>query len=480
MFATTFERLVELIIWSTLPRMRSSVLTFLALLAGYAWTARAEAPSRDTGGPLVVIGLDAATYDIIDPLIAAGELPNLKGLIANGARAVLQSESPIRSPALWTTIATGQPRSVHGIYDFVTGSSYWPKGQRHTNGSLVTSDMRRSKALWQYASEAGKRVLVVGWLNSWPAERVNGVMVAPFVALGQHKQTSIKGKIYKDEKRQSYPKEVFGQIRNKVVSPDAISTAMLSEIVDIPPPDSPLFARVPKLRRYLYTVRWSLASALTNFAIIDDRMRAEKPFDLVMTFFDGSDTLAHRFWLFRQPLPDIQRRLRAHGIDPKLAPELKRRFGEAVENYYRFIDRELGRLLERLPRSSTVALVSDHGFGTYPEARAIHSTTPFDGMHTLEGVWVLSGSGARSNARVSERITQYDIVPTLLYRLGLSIPKELPGRVVDSLFSPKFNAGRKTRSTDATTFVRTKKKKDGPTPFENRELERLRSLGYVQ
>ena len=123
-------------------------------------------------------------------------MPTFAKLIEGGTRSVLMSEKPMRSPALWTTIATGQPRATHRIFDFVTGSWYWPKAERKKKQRLVTSDMRESPALWNMASDAGKESLVVGWLNTWPAEKINGVMVAPYVALGKKKQTSIKGKIY--------------------------------------------------------------------------------------------------------------------------------------------------------------------------------------------------------------------------------------------------------------------------------------------
>ncbi|MEO1172025.1 MAG: alkaline phosphatase family protein [Myxococcota bacterium] len=426
-------------------------------------------------GPVVVLGLDAATFDIIDPMVERGELPHLAELMAGGTRAVLESEKPIRSPALWTTLATGQPRNVHGIYDFVTGSSYWPKEKRSETSRLVTSDMRRSKALWQYASDAGQEVLVVGWLNSWPAEKVNGVMVAPFVALGQYKQTSIKGKIYKDARDQTYPRELFRSLEPVVVSPEQITAAQVREIVEPPPPGSKLFTDIPKLERYLYTVRWSLASALTNFAIIEDQL---KEHDLVMTFFDGSDTLAHRFWLFREPIGNVERRLVRHGMPKSRALELKARFGTAVENYYRFIDRRLGRLRQRLPKDATIVLISDHGFGTYDNERAIHSSTPFDGMHTLDGVLIANGPGIKQGARI-ERLDHYDVVPTLLYRLGLPVPSELPGEVATELFTRGFNESR-THVVSRGTTQRQLDKQKTDVPFEDAEIERLRSLGYVK
>ncbi|MEM6532116.1 MAG: alkaline phosphatase family protein [Myxococcota bacterium] len=443
------------------------IVTFIIALL-VAANARAE-------GPVVVLGLDAATYDVIDPLVERGELPNLAKLMARGSRAVLESERPIRSPALWTTLATGQPRSVHGIYDFVTGSNYWPKEKRSETSRLVTSDMRRSKAIWQYASEAGREVLVVGWLNSWPAEKVNGVMVAPFVALGQYKQTSIKGKIYKDARDQTYPRELFHQLEPLVVSPDDISAAQVRQIVRPPPPGSKLYEDIPKLERYLYTVRWSLASALTNFALIEEQLKNQS---LVMTFFDGSDTLAHRFWLFRETLSNIERRLERHGMPASRALELKARFGEAVENYYRFIDARLGVLIDKLPPESTVVVISDHGFGTYDKARAIHSSTPFDGMHTLDGVLIAAGPGIKRGSQV-KRLNHYDVVPTLMYRLGLAIPSELPGRPATELFETSFNEGRSSIVSRDTTRRNTEDDKTD-IPFEDAEIERLRSLGYVK
>ena len=71
----------------------------------------------------------------------------------------------MRSPALWTTIATGQPRAVHGIFDFVTGSHYWP--EQSEDRQLVTSDMRRSPSMWDVMTAANRRSLIA---NVWNAD----------------------------------------------------------------------------------------------------------------------------------------------------------------------------------------------------------------------------------------------------------------------------------------------------------------------
>src|SRR5688572_19178294 len=249
----------------------------------------ASEPARPEGahrrGPLVVVGVDGMTFDVLDPMVARGELPHLAELMSQGARAVLESEHPMRSPALWTTIATGQPRNRHRIFDFVTGSAYWPRAERNVPQRLVTSDMRREPALWNLVGPQ-VRSLVVGWLNTWPAETLPGTMVAPYVALGQLRQTSIKGKIYSHQAGQVYPRELTPHITPLILDAEDVTSEAVAELVDVPPPGSALYRAIPQLDRYLFTVRWSIASTLTNTNIVESQLRTDN-YDLVMTYFDG-------------------------------------------------------------------------------------------------------------------------------------------------------------------------------------------------
>ncbi|MCK5688596.1 alkaline phosphatase family protein, partial [Myxococcota bacterium] len=336
-------------------------------------------------GPVIVIGADAMTFDLIDPMIKAGKLPNIKRLIQKGASGVLKSEKPMRSPALWTTMATGQPRKVHKIYDFVTGSSYWPKREREKEQRLVTSDMRQSRAIWNFATSGGKRSLVVGWLNTWPAEELNGVMVAPYVALGERRQTSIKGKIYKNAKNQTYPPELFETLQDKIVRANSVSPKTVARILDVPPKGARIYKDIPKLKRYLYTARWSLAGTATNLELVKS-LSKKTDYDLVMTYFDGTDTLAHRFWLMRQPLPTIRKRLSHFGIPPKYAEEMKRRFGMSVENFYVVIDEAIGDLWKEFGDDATIIVLSDHGFGDHTRPKYYSKDVPFDGEHKENGI----------------------------------------------------------------------------------------------
>ncbi|MCD6241078.1 alkaline phosphatase family protein, partial [Candidatus Bathyarchaeota archaeon] len=51
--------------------------------------------------PIIIIGLDGATFDLILPWIKSGKLPFLREIMKNGAYGELLSTIPILSPAAW-------------------------------------------------------------------------------------------------------------------------------------------------------------------------------------------------------------------------------------------------------------------------------------------------------------------------------------------------------------------------------------------
>ena len=115
---------------------------------------------------IILIGLDGATFDIIEPMVAAGELPEFGRLMAAGAYARLRSEEPMVSPAIWTTIATGRFRQNHNISGFLSSRG------NPENPILVATSDRHGAALWNIVSLFPKTVGVVGWWATWPAVRV--------------------------------------------------------------------------------------------------------------------------------------------------------------------------------------------------------------------------------------------------------------------------------------------------------------------
>ena len=66
----------------------------------------------------LVVGFDGATFDIIDPMLRDGKLPNIRRLLEDGKRTTLTSSFPPLSAIAWTSITTGVNPGKHGLYDF--------------------------------------------------------------------------------------------------------------------------------------------------------------------------------------------------------------------------------------------------------------------------------------------------------------------------------------------------------------------------
>jgi predicted AlkP superfamily phosphohydrolase/phosphomutase len=67
----------------------------------------------------LAIGLDGCSWNVLDPLLETGELPNLARLRAEGAHGVLESTVPFYTGAAWASFATACSPAAHGIYDFL-------------------------------------------------------------------------------------------------------------------------------------------------------------------------------------------------------------------------------------------------------------------------------------------------------------------------------------------------------------------------
>src|SRR5688572_26653790 len=96
---------------------------------------------------ILIIGLDAATMDLMKPWTKAGHLPELARLMQEGAYSTLISTANMHSASAWTSILTGLNPGRHGLYvfsdrDFKTGQQVFFKGGDR-NGELISSHLSR-------------------------------------------------------------------------------------------------------------------------------------------------------------------------------------------------------------------------------------------------------------------------------------------------------------------------------------------------
>ena len=143
------------------------VATVLAALALGRLAPPPSAAALSLHGPVVLLGWDGADPRVIEDLLGAGLMPNLRGLRQRGAYGRLRSHAPYLSPLLWTSVATGRRPPEHGVLDFVAGD---PAGRV----APIGRGCRRVKALWELADERRLESLVVNWWASDPPDRVLG------------------------------------------------------------------------------------------------------------------------------------------------------------------------------------------------------------------------------------------------------------------------------------------------------------------
>ena len=66
---------------------------------------------------LVILGLDGATWTVLDPMRRRGLMPNLDALLAQVRARDLALDVPPVTSAAWTTMMTGCGPARHGVFD---------------------------------------------------------------------------------------------------------------------------------------------------------------------------------------------------------------------------------------------------------------------------------------------------------------------------------------------------------------------------
>lgn len=408
-----------------------------ALSAAAARPASAEkgvaGGTKKTPAKVLVIGVDGVSLNLLVPMAKKGVAPVMGQLLREGTRANLDVIWPLRTPQVWTSAATGKLPGQHGIWDHKSNSYFNPPEIRTQAAKTVTSADRKSKAVWQLLDAKGIRTLTVGWMASWPADTLeHGIMVAPVELLGDRRQTTIKGSFYPGAKRMVAPKKYESSVQKLIVDPLSISDEALAPFADVPGEGSPLYS-LPRLERYVYALRWSLARAQSVERISRSLARGADA-DLVMTYFQCTDSLLHRFWIFSEGEREVRERFQTHGINTEHAAELTKRFGGVVEACYRDVDTRIGRLLDSFRGPDTIVLlVSDHGFGKAKKPHKL-SGEPYSGDHLDQGVFVAAGPGFEAGKKVDD-VSVLDLTPLLLHIFGLPGAEDMRGRVPTQVFS---------------------------------------------
>jgi Flp pilus assembly protein TadD len=406
---------------------------------------------------VVLIGLDGADWLFLDPLLDRGDMPNLARIIARGARGVLDAPKPMISPPIWTSIATGLRPEDHGILDFVTRDP--DGGEMRPIGSYD----RRVPAAWNILSALGLPVGVVGWWATWPAEMVEGLLVSDRV-------TDVLMPITQSREGLVSPPERWLEVAQLRVEAEDIDFAMGRRFVSV---SNSVWSESLAKGGYddpIGGLRRILASTIT----VDRCARhiaAQYSPRLLMAYFEGTDTVGHLFAPFAPP--------RSPGVsDADVAA-----FSRVGERYFRWVDQLLAPYAEMIDESTTLIIVSDHGFhwGTgRPSAPSDPHTPTAVWWHRSEGVFLAAGRGVNSGS--SGRMRPIDVLPTVLALLGLPADSAFAGAPVGWCLDDEIveRAGR-LPAVSYRALVPTVETSPVSLPADERRAveEKLRALGYL-
>ncbi|MCS0494090.1 alkaline phosphatase family protein [Ancylobacter sp. MQZ15Z-1] len=278
-----------------------------------------------------MIGLDGATFTLLDPLIQQGIMPFLGSILENGVRANLMSTRNPLTPPAWTSMVSGRRPEAHGIYDFLR-----PITMRDGGVFLKINDFRDNhcETLWSIVNRRGKRATSLNFYGMSPAPAIDGYVISGFVPW-RHLRHGI------------HPKSLFDTVR----SMDKFDYRDLG--MDI--------GEEKKCVQGLHEgehVEWielqdrrdSAWAEMTSYILSTD------PTDLTAVVLDGPDKVQHLFWRF---------------VDPELVKKdgdaWYQQIRELCLGFYRKLDENIRKMVEAAGPDTDVILTSDHGFGPTTE-----------------------------------------------------------------------------------------------------------------
>lgn len=337
---------------------------------------------------ILIIGLDGATLDIIEPLVNAGRLPTFASFMKEGVWGKLRSTILPVTPPAWTSFMTGKNPGKHGVFGFFVNLPNQYKTR------FVTALDIKAKPFWEYFNKDIKIGLIEVPMT-YPPKPINGVMISGIMVPSHFK--------------------IF-------TYPSSLHTELIKELGDYPI-DTWLRKYAQKgdliegLRALYYYTSFRQKAALYL-------LEKKGPFDFFMVVFRGTDLIQHYAFKFLDK--DYVNRY----------PEEGKKFGEIIYQFYEKMDIYIAELMQKAGKDCTVIIMSDHGGGPLKKYFYINSWLIKEGYLKLK-------KGIKKNQiklrkrpleRVLKRLHLEHFLPNSLKKLKIPLPYVIeypPDELVD-------------------------------------------------
>lgn len=257
---------------------------------------------------IAVIGLDCAAPQLVFDQWRE-QLPNLNALMSSGLYGKLESTVPPITVPAWSSMMSSKDPGQLGIYGFRNRRDYSYDGLYFADSRSVGYDR-----VWDILSRNGKKAILIGVPQTYPPTPINGIMVTCFLTPSTERQYTYPAGLRHEI--ESLVGQYILDVENFRTDEKDRILAQIYEMTE---------KRFRLARHFLKTRDW----------------------DFFMMVEMGIDRIHHGFWKYHDPQ------------HPQYVPG--NRYETAILDYYRYVDGEVGKLLELFDDKTAVLVVSDHG-----------------------------------------------------------------------------------------------------------------------
>ncbi|MBK9055278.1 MAG: alkaline phosphatase family protein [Chloroflexi bacterium] len=355
-------------------------------------------------GRLLIIGLDGATWTVLEPWLKDGSLPNLAKLRTNGCWGELRSTFPPLTAPAWSSFLTGKNPAKHGVFHFLDLDDD-PDQPKTGLPKIVDGRSIQSATLWDVIGHLGGRVGVINVPMSYPPRPISGFVVTCLLTPPQAPFT--------------YPPELAQRLDNYQID--------LDRFIDQKP-----FARDEQGHKQKRIVKPDLQLVAEFDTMEEQRARAalslmaSEPWDAFMVVFTATDRMGHYLWPWHRAV-DLDGTVEGDSLH------------EAIRCLYQRLDEHIGALVAEAGPNTSVIIMSDHGMG------------PAYTKNTHWNNWLYK----RGCVQINQKSTQTP--DGWLLRLGISRDKlRRLARRVPGLTSSRLMQRAKAAPTVSIDFARSK------------------------
>jgi len=259
---------------------------------------------------IFIYGIDGAPPELIFDRWKA-DLPNISALIENGIHARMESTIPPATNIAWNSMLSGQDASKIGVFAYTYKDN-------DGNTRLVSSNNIKTELIWDILGDK-KRTISLFVPLSFPVRPINGMMVSGFLTPDIDSDCA-------------YPKELKEKIK-KLGSTDNFFDVTQGlaghKSLDI-----------DTLLKRTYEMSDMQTTLMKDLITSED-------WDLFITVLIGTDRLQHMLW---QHFDQTHRRF---------IKDSKHK--DALKDYYIYLDKKLGEILNLLDDDTIIIVASDHG-----------------------------------------------------------------------------------------------------------------------